>query len=73
MVLWPTVISGVSASVRMPLTGRTKQIDIVKAIDAKMLFPIHTEHAEMYVRLTRNVMVVEEGKSYSLKTINHIH
>jgi ribonuclease J len=40
--------------------------EIVKAIDAKMLFPIHTEHPEMYVRLTRNMMVVEEGKSYSL-------
>jgi mRNA degradation ribonuclease J1/J2 len=29
--------------------------EIVKAIDAKMLFPIHThaEHLEMYVRVTR--------------------
>jgi ribonuclease J len=42
--------------------------EIVKAIDAKMLFPIHTEHPEMYVRMTRKMMtVVEEGKSYSLQ------
>jgi hypothetical protein len=39
-------------------------LEIVKAIDAKMLFPIHTEHPEMYVRVTRNMTVVEEGRSY---------
>lgn len=39
---------------------------IVKEIDAKMLFPIHTEHPEMYVRATRNMTVVEEGKTCSL-------
>jgi ribonuclease J len=41
--------------------------EIVKAIDAKMLFPIHTEHLEMYVRVTRKMTVVEVGKSYSLQ------
>lgn len=40
--------------------------EIVKAIDAKMLFPIHSEHPEMYVRVTRNMTVVDEGKSYSV-------
>ena len=40
--------------------------EIVKTIDAKMLFPIHTEHPEMYVRVTRDMTVVEEGRSYSL-------
>lgn len=39
---------------------------IVKEIGAKMLFPIHTEHPEMYVRATRNMTVVEEGKTYAL-------
>jgi ribonuclease J len=29
--------------------------EIMKAIDAKMLFPIHTEHLEMYVRVTRKM------------------
>lgn len=39
---------------------------IVKEIDAKMLYPIHTEHPEMYVRATRNMTVVKEGETYSL-------
>lgn len=41
--------------------------EIVKTIDAKMLFPIHTEHPETYVRVTRNMTIVEEGKSYDLE------
>ena len=41
-------------------------LEIVKTIDAKMLFPIHTEHPEMYVRATRNMTVVDEGKVYGL-------
>jgi len=40
--------------------------EIVKAIEPKMLFPIHSEHPEMYVRVTRNMTVVDEGKLYSL-------
>lgn len=50
-------------------SGHAKRKDlfeIVKAIDAKMLFPIHTAHPETYVRLTRKMTVVDEGKSYSL-------
>jgi hypothetical protein len=42
-------------------------LEIVKTIDAKMLFPIHTEHPEIYVRVTRNMTVVEEGKTYSIQ------
>jgi hypothetical protein len=38
--------------------------EIVKAIEAKMLFPIHTEHPELYVKVTRNMTVVEVDKSY---------
>ena len=37
---------------------------IVKEIDAKMLFPIHTQHPEIYVRATRKMMVVNEGETY---------
>jgi ribonuclease J len=39
---------------------------IVKEIDAKMLFPIHSECPELYVRATRNMTVVEEGRTYAL-------
>jgi ribonuclease J len=39
---------------------------IVQEIDANMLFPVHTEHPETYVRATRKMTVVEEGRTYSL-------
>jgi ribonuclease J len=38
--------------------------DIVKEIDAKMLFPIHSEQPELYLRATRHMTVVEESKNY---------
>jgi ribonuclease J len=41
-------------------------VSIVQEIDAKMLFPIHTEHPEMYVRATRNMTMVKEGETYAL-------
>lgn len=40
--------------------------DIVKDIDAKMLYPIHSESPELYVRATRNMTIVEEAKEYRL-------
>ena len=39
---------------------------IVKEIGAKMLFPVHSEHPEMYVRATRDMTVVKEGETYAL-------
>jgi len=50
-------------------SGHAKGADlfsIVKEIGAKMLFPIHTEHPEMYVRATRDMTVVKEGEAYAL-------
>lgn len=50
-------------------SGHAKAPDlfhIVKEIDARMLFPIHSEHPEMYVRATRNMTVVTEGTTYAL-------
>jgi hypothetical protein len=41
--------------------------EIVKDIDARMLFPIHSEFPELYVRATRKMTVVEEGTSYNLR------
>lgn len=40
--------------------------DVVKEIDAKMLYPIHTESPTEYVKVTRNMTIVEEGKKYLL-------
>ena len=41
-------------------------LDAVKEIDAKMLFPIHTEHAELYKVHIPNVILVKEGARYDL-------
>jgi len=40
--------------------------EIVQSIDAKMLFPIHTENATEYVKATNKMTIVEEGKTYIL-------
>ena len=42
---------------------------VVKEVDPDMLFPIHTEHPEMFVRATRKMSVVEEGREYALDGI----
>jgi len=42
-------------------------LDIVKTIDAKMLFPIHTEHPDAYKKITDKITIVDEGKKYNLK------
>jgi hypothetical protein len=50
--------------IRLLLSLMQDLIEIVKTVDAKMLFPIHTEHPEMYLRVTRNMTVLEEANSY---------
>ena len=40
--------------------------DVVKEINADMLYPIHTEHPEMYVRATRMMTIAEENLEYVL-------
>jgi len=41
-------------------------MEIVKDIDAKMLFPIHTEHPTEYVRVTNKIKIVEMNKKYQI-------
>jgi len=41
-------------------------LDVVKTIDAKMLYPIHTEHPEAYKSVTKKITLVEEGKKYNI-------
>jgi ribonuclease J len=41
-------------------------LQVVKDIDAKMLYPIHTEHPTEYVKVTRKMTIVEEGRKYKL-------
>ena len=42
-------------------------LDVVKIIDAKMLYPIHTEHPDAYSKITDKMTIVKEGKKYELK------
>ncbi|MFQ5940194.1 MAG: MBL fold metallo-hydrolase [Nitrososphaerales archaeon] len=39
---------------------------IVKQINPKHLFPVHTEYPEMFKRATQNITIVKEKKSYVL-------
>jgi ribonuclease J len=41
-------------------------LEIVKNIDAKMLFPIHTEHPDAYKKITNKITIVEKAKTYNL-------
>ena len=50
-------------------SGHAKGEDLmsmVKEIDAKMLFPIHTEYPTEYVRVTNKINIVEMNKKYQL-------
>jgi len=42
-------------------------LEAVKTIDAKMLYPIHTEHPDAYTKVTDKITIVDEGKKYQLK------
>lgn len=35
-------------------------------IDAKTLFPVHTEHPEMFRKVSDNRILIEEGKKYTI-------
>lgn len=41
-------------------------MNIVKEIDAKNLFPVHTEHPEIFSRITKKITMVEENTPYEL-------
>lgn len=39
---------------------------VVSEIGAKTLYPIHTEHPELYKKVSENVILIEEGEKYEL-------
>ena len=41
-------------------------LDVVKTIDAKMLFPIHTVHPDAYSKVTNKITIVEKGITYNI-------
>ena len=38
--------------------------EMIKNIKPKMLFPVHTEHPEMFKKLDIKTCLIEEGKTY---------
>ena len=42
-------------------------LDAVTEINAKMLFPVHTEHPDAYRKVSKNMTIVEEGIKYDIK------
>jgi len=41
-------------------------LDVVTTINAKMLFPVHTEHPDAYNKVAKNMTIVEEGVRYEI-------
>lgn len=40
--------------------------DLIQTIDPKTLYPIHTEHPEVFKKILKGVQIVKEGKLYKL-------
>ena len=41
-------------------------LDMVREIDAKMLYPINSEHQKEYKKITDKITLVKLGKQYTL-------
>ena len=41
-------------------------LEAVADIDAKTLFPVHTEHPDPYKKVSKNMVLIEEGKKYKI-------
>ena len=41
-------------------------LDVVTTVNAKTLFPVHTEHPEAYRKVSKDMVLVEEGTKYTL-------
>jgi ribonuclease J len=41
-------------------------LDVVKTVDAKMLYPVHTEHPDAYNKVSKNMTIVKEGIRYTV-------
>jgi len=50
-------------------SGHARGSDLLEAvsdIDAKTLYPVHTEHPDTYKKVSNNMVLIEEGKTYVL-------
>ena len=46
--------------------GGKELLETVSEIDAKTLYPIHTEHPEEYQKVSKNVILAKEGSKYDI-------
>ena len=46
--------------------NRTDLKELVQTINPKIIYPIHTEHPEMFKNFSTKVEIVKEGKMYNL-------
>ena len=42
-------------------------LEAVSEIDAKTLYPVHTEHSELYNTVSKNMVLIQEGIKYELR------
>jgi len=51
-------------------SGHAKGSDLLKAvseINAKTVYPVHTEHPELFRKVSTNIVIIDEGVKYDLK------
>jgi len=41
-------------------------LETVSEISPKTLYPVHTEHPDLYNQVSKNMVLVEEGKEYKI-------
>jgi len=41
-------------------------LELVREIGAKTIYPVHTEHAEMFKQVSENRVLIDEGKKYKI-------
>lgn len=41
-------------------------LNVVREIDAKMVFPVHTEYPDSFKKVSKNIVLIEERKKYEL-------
>ena len=41
-------------------------LEAVKEIEAKTLYPVHTEHPELYKKISKNIVLIKESVKYEI-------
>lgn len=44
----------------------TDLLEIVKSISPKTIYPVHTEHPEIYQKSVKNTILIKEGEKYTI-------